>query len=91
MTKAWARLVRRVLVQVQARTLPPAVFRYGYLQSLPSEPTGERHVAVSKRDPTRLLNVERCEFEELLGPAPAGDEISFEVYLSFEAESETPL
>ena len=90
MTNAWAKRIRKLESQLRAKARPQAVFRYGYLQRLPSDPPGERYRAVSKRESTALLNVERCEFEERLGPAPAGDEISFDVYLSFEAESETP-
>ncbi len=43
---------------------------------------------VSKNERTALPNVERCEFEERMGPAPACDELSFHVHLSLEDENE---
>ena len=82
MTNSWAR-IRKLESIFQARALPPAVFRYGYVQRLPKGTSGERHVAVSKSEPTALANVERCEFEERDGPAPASSELSVNVYLSF--------
>jgi hypothetical protein len=90
MTATWAKRIRKLELQLRAKARPQVVFRYGSVQPLPGNPPGERHVAVSKSDPTSLLNVERCEFEERLGPASGGDEISFDVYLSLEAESEAP-
>ncbi len=61
----------------------PAVFRYGWLRSLPSDFTGESYVAIVKREPTTSPNIEVCEFEERPGPAPANctDE-SFSVCLT---------
>jgi hypothetical protein len=50
MTSTLARRIRKLESILQARTLPPAVFRYGYVQRLPNVTSGERHVAVSKSD-----------------------------------------
>ena len=41
----------------------PAVFRYGWLRSLPSDFTGESYVAIVKRERTKKLNV-TCFFDE---------------------------
>ena len=90
MTKDWAKRIRKLESQLRPRTLPRVVLRYGVVKRLPNDASGERHIVVSKSEPTALLNVEQCGFEERLGPAPASDEISFDVYLSFETESETP-
>ena len=49
----------------------PQFFRYGWLHPLPDSYTGERHVVMVKREPTESPLIERCEFEERPGPAPA--------------------
>ena len=87
MTNSWAR-IRKLESIFQPSALPPAVFRYGYVQRLPKGTSGERHVAVSKSEPTALPNVERCEFEERDGPAPASPELSVNVYLSSKDEGD---
>ena len=68
------------------RSRPVAVFRYGPVRYLPKDTVGERHIRISKCEPTRLPGVERCEFEELPGSALVTDEHRFHVYLSLEDE-----
>ena len=76
-------LVRLQRLEAQQPAGQPAMFRYGWLKPLPKDYTGERHVAIVKREPTRAPGFEWCEFEERLGPAPAGlDDGAFEVYFS---------
>lgn len=48
----------------------PCIFRSGWLQPLPSEFTGEKHVVIVRSEPTTSPNMELCEFEERPGPAP---------------------
>jgi hypothetical protein len=91
MTRTLAKRIQKLESILQARALPPVVFRYGSVKRLQNDPSRERHVVVSKSEPTALPNVERCEFEERSGPAPAGHELSFDVYLSLEDEDETPV
>ena len=57
-----------------ARSGKPLRLRYGWLRRLPDEFVGARHVVIVKRRPTKLPNIEWCEFEERAGPAPAGPE-----------------
>jgi hypothetical protein len=64
-------------------------FFAGSIKLLPCDTPGERHVVVSKSEPTALANMERCEFEERSGPAPMAPELVFDVYLSWEDENET--
>jgi hypothetical protein len=90
MTRTWAKRIRRLKAKLLARALPQtAVFRYGYVKRLPNGSSGERYVAVSKSEPTSIANVEQCEFEERVGPAPVCPERSFDVYLSLEDETES--
>jgi hypothetical protein len=86
MTKTWAKRIQKLESILRTRMHSPVVFRYGSVKRLPSDPSGERHVAVSSSEPTALAHVERCEFEERLGPAPARDEPTFHVYLTLEDE-----
>ncbi len=51
----------------------PVFFRYGWLHALPNDFTGERHVAIVSREPTRTPNVEWCVFEERPGCGPPLD------------------
>jgi hypothetical protein len=51
----------------------PLLFRYGWLHALPDDFTGDRHVAIVTREPTRSPNVEWCVFEERPGIGPALD------------------
>jgi hypothetical protein len=89
-SRTWRRRIQRLESILRARKRPPAVFRYGVVTRLEKDPPGERHTVVSKSEPTALPNVERCEFEERLGPAPAC-ESCFTVYLSLENEKPNPL
>jgi len=61
----------------------PAMFRYGWLKSLPSDYTCQRHVVILKREQTTSPGIEWCEFEERPGPQPAGmQDRDFTVYLT---------
>jgi len=61
----------------------PAMFRYGWLKSLPSDYAGERHVGIVKREQTKSPGIEWCEFEERPGPPQAGiEDRDFTVYLT---------
>ena len=88
MKKTWEKRIRNLESTLYSRARPPMVFRYGYVRHLPQGTGGERHVTLAKSEPVALPNVERCEFEERVGPAPeAHDELSFTVYLSVEDEA----
>jgi hypothetical protein len=88
MTRTWAKRIRRLESILQNPGRVPAVFRYGDVHYLPPGTVGERHVAIAKSEPTSVAYVQRCEFEERIGPAPeAPDELSFTVYLSVEDEA----
>jgi len=63
-----ARRLKRL--EIRVATGAPAVFRYGWLKSLPDDFVGERHVTIVKRETTNSPNVEWCEFEERVGPGP---------------------
>ncbi len=63
-----ARRLKRL--ETRVATVPPAVFRYGWLKLLPGDFVGDRHVAIVKREATNAPNVEWCEFEERVGPGP---------------------
>ena len=86
MTKTMTKRIRKLASILLASALPPVAFRYGSLKRLPSDASGERHVVVSKREPTSLPNVQRCEFEERVGPAPVVQELSFDIHLSLDGE-----
>ena len=91
MIRNWTKRIERLESMLNVRTLPPLKCRYGYVRRLPENPPGNRHIAVSKSEPAALPNVELCEFEERLGPAPDVDELSFDVYLSREDEPTSPI
>ena len=65
-----ARLERLETMPVGGRA---AYFRYAWLQPLPADYTGERHVAMLSREPTINPLVEWCVFEERPGPGPVID------------------
>lgn len=88
MTKTWAKRIQRLESILQNPRLSLAVFRYGYVRYLPQGTDGERTIAIIKSEPTSLPNVERCEFEEQVGPAPAAhDGLTFTVYLKVKDEN----
>jgi hypothetical protein len=89
MNQSWAKRIHKLEVLIQAREHPPARFRYGSIKRLVKDASIERHVAVSKSEPTALPNVDRCEFEERAGPAPVLHELDFNVYLNLEDEHDT--
>jgi hypothetical protein len=91
MKKAWEKRIRKLESALQSRSRPPVVFRYGHVGYLPRGTGGERHLAIAKSEPTALANVEHCEFEERMGPAPqALHGLNFTVYLSAEDQSGNP-
>ena len=73
------------LERLEARTEPaaPLILRYGWLRPLPADFTGERHVVIVKRQPTKSPNIEWCEFEERPGAAAAeGSDGGLTIYLT---------
>jgi hypothetical protein len=85
MTRTWAKRIQRLESILQSSGGPSAVFRYGYVRYLPQGTGGERHMAIVKSKLTALADVEQCEFEERMGPAPeAHQDLTFAVYLSVE-------
>jgi hypothetical protein len=60
-SKLLARLER---LDARAEPAAPLILRYGWLTPLPADFTGERHVVIVKREPTKSLNIEWCAFEE---------------------------
>jgi hypothetical protein len=88
MKKAREKRIRTLELTLRSRARPPMVFRYGSIRYLPPDTGGERHIAIVKSEPTALANVEHCEFEERMGPAPdVHPDLSFAVYLSVEGEN----
>jgi hypothetical protein len=81
MSAKWVKRIQRLELLLESSTRRPAVFRYGPVKYLPDDGNGERHIVASARHATAVPNVERCEFEERLGPPPAADDLSFNVYL----------
>ncbi len=63
-------LTRLERLEALPETGKPIFFRYGWLHALPGDFTGERHVAIVTREPTRTPNVEWCVFEERPGKGP---------------------
>jgi hypothetical protein len=47
---------------------------YGWLNTLPANYVGERHIVIVSREPTISPRLEWCEWEERPGPAPSGAE-----------------
>jgi len=86
MTKTLTRRIRKLASLLQPNALPPVVLRYDSLKRLPNDVSCERHIVASKREPTSLPNVQRCEFEERVGPAPVVQELSFDIHLSLDGE-----
>lgn len=59
--------------QLARPALEPAIrFRFGYLQRLPEEYRGQRHVVIAKVLP-KQNGQEWVEFQEVPGPAPAAE------------------
>lgn len=69
MTKAL--LARITRLEARSPAAKPLVFRYGWLNALAQDYTGERHIVIVKREPTKSPNIEWCEFEERPGKGPA--------------------
>ncbi len=84
MNKAMEKRIRKLESILQSRAHAAVVFRYGRIKRLSAEAVGERHIAIARRATTALPHVEQCEFEERVGPAARGDELSFCVYLCVE-------
>ena len=55
-------------LEVEVERKKPQIIRCGYLETLPTNYVGERHVVIVKREPSG--KGEWCEFEERPGPAP---------------------
>ena len=70
MKRSFVRRIEKLELILQSRVRPAAVFRYGHIRYLPPDTIGERHIALVKSEPTALANVQHCEFEERVGPAP---------------------
>jgi hypothetical protein len=88
MKKTWEKRIRKLESILQSHARPHLIFRYGPIRYLPPGTGGERHMAIAKSEPTALVNVEHCEFEERMGPAPAAHHgLSFTVYLSAEDQN----
>jgi len=81
-----ALLARLARLENRPEMNKPAAMRYGWLKPLPADFTGERHVAIIKREPTDRRNIEWCQFEERVGPPPPNsDDGSFCIILKGEA------
>jgi hypothetical protein len=88
--------IRKLETILQSRDRPTPIFLYGYVQHLPGyvqplpkEALGNRHLVAMRREPTALPNVELCQFEEQIGPPPACSHIGFTVYLSSTEETDS--
>ena len=85
MKKSFVKRIEKLELILQSRVRPPAVFRYGIIRYLSHDTVGERHIAIVKSEPTALANVQQCEFEERVGPAPEAEhDLSVTVYLTTE-------
>jgi hypothetical protein len=83
--KTWLKRIERLEAIARLRAPKHSVFRYGYVRRLPAVAGSERHVVTTNTEPTVLQNVEHCEFEEKVGPAPGpASDLSFTVYLKRE-------
>ena len=82
MTRSLIKRVQKLESMLDPGTQSAMKLRYGYLQRLPENLEGDRHIETSKSEHTAFPNVELCAFEERLGPAPDADELTFDVYLS---------
>jgi len=89
--RSWAKRIQKIESMLSIGAQPAMKLRYGYVRRLPEDVEGDRHIGISKSEPTALPNVELCQFEEQLGPAPDVDELSFDVYLSLEDEHTSPM
>jgi hypothetical protein len=59
-------------LEAKRASRPSVVYRYGPLKKLPQDFVGERHVVIVKQECAGSPYCEQCDFEERLGPAPAG-------------------
>ena len=64
--------IRIARLEARPQAARTEVLLYGWIDPLPDDHTGERHLVIVKREPTRSPNIEWCEFQERSGPAPAG-------------------
>ena len=65
-----------------ALSLPKPVFRCGWIERLPKDFSGERHVAGVSRPPDKSPPREPWEFEERPGRGPVGGWRGFTVFLT---------
>ena len=88
MRKSLESRIRKLEALSQSRVRSAIVFRYGGVRRLPKDTVGERHIALVTNTVTAIPNVEQCEFEERVGPAGADDGLGFNVYFSFDDDSD---
>jgi hypothetical protein len=86
MNQNWEKRIQKIEAILRSRSRPVAVFRYGTVKLLSENTVGERHIRISKSEPTALPGVEQCQFEEVPGSALVSDEHTFHVYLSLDDE-----
>jgi hypothetical protein len=87
MNKTMEKRIRKLESILQSRARAAVVFRYGRVKHLPEDTDGERHIAIATSATTVVRHVEQCEFEERVGRAGPGDELSFHVYLCSEEDN----
>ena len=76
-------LARLERLETKVPAVGPVLFQYGWINRMPADFEGERHVVVVKRQPTANPNVEWCEFEQRPGLLPPNSVNSnFAVYLT---------
>ena len=78
-------LARLERLEMKLPVVGPVLFQYGWINRLPADLEGERHVVVVKRQPTAHPNIEWCSFEQRPGPLPPSSvNGNFAVYLTAE-------
>ena len=76
-------LARLERLETKLAVVGPVLFQYGWINRLPADFEGERHVVIVKREPTANPNVEWCEFEQRPGSLPTNPaSTNFAVYLT---------
>ena len=59
-------LARLERLETKVPAVGPVLFQYGWINRLPADLEGERHVVVVKREPTGSPNIEWCPGQENL-------------------------
>ena len=76
-------LARLERLETKLPVVGPVMLQYGWINRLPADFEGERHVVVVKRQPTANPNIEWCSFEQRPGPLPSSSvNGTFAVYLT---------